>query len=94
MQTTFSLGTIDWVIILIYFVFVLGIGWALKRHMKDATAFLEAGAVQCGYCTPGAILSAKALLDLIDGREVSPKSVIAPELIVRNSVRRIDKFKE
>jgi carbon-monoxide dehydrogenase small subunit len=26
-------------------------------------AFVEAGAVQCGYCTPGAVLSAKALLD-------------------------------
>jgi len=26
-------------------------------------AFLEEGAVQCGYCTPGMILAAKALLD-------------------------------
>lgn len=27
------------------------------------SAFLEEGAVQCGFCTPGMILSAKALLD-------------------------------
>ncbi len=26
-------------------------------------AFIERGAIQCGFCTPGAILSAKALLD-------------------------------
>ncbi len=26
-------------------------------------AFLEAGAVQCGFCTPGMVLSAKSLLD-------------------------------
>lgn len=26
-------------------------------------AFIDAGAVQCGYCTPGMVLTAKALLD-------------------------------
>ena len=26
-------------------------------------AFMDAGAVQCGYCTPGMVLAAKALLD-------------------------------
>lgn len=28
-------------------------------------AFVEKGAVQCGYCTPGMVLSAKALLDRV-----------------------------
>ncbi len=28
-------------------------------------AFLKAGAVQCGYCIPGAVLSTKALLDRV-----------------------------
>ena len=28
-------------------------------------AFVEVGAIQCGYCTPGMVLAAKALLDRI-----------------------------
>jgi aerobic carbon-monoxide dehydrogenase small subunit len=28
-------------------------------------AFVETGAVQCGFCTPGAIMAAKALLDRV-----------------------------
>jgi aerobic carbon-monoxide dehydrogenase small subunit len=28
-------------------------------------AFVESGAIQCGYCTPGMVLSTKALLDRI-----------------------------
>jgi SSS family solute:Na+ symporter len=43
MDTGFALSWIDYLVMIIYFVFVLGIGWALKRYMKDANAFLEAG---------------------------------------------------
>ena len=39
----FQLEWIDYVIMAVYFIFVLGIGWVLKRYMKDASAFLEAG---------------------------------------------------
>ena len=58
MQTTFSLGTIDWTIILIYFIFVLGIGWALKKYMKDSSAFLEAGRSLPAWVTGLAFISA------------------------------------
>lgn len=43
MENIFDLGWIDYSIMLIYFAFVLGIGWALKRFMKSSTDFLEAG---------------------------------------------------
>ncbi|GAV26507.1 (2Fe-2S)-binding protein [Carboxydothermus islandicus] len=38
-----------------------GIGTPDKLHPIQE-AFLEAGAVQCGYCTPGMVLAAYALL--------------------------------
>jgi carbon-monoxide dehydrogenase small subunit len=34
-------------------------------------AFVENGAIQCGFCTPGMILSAKALLDQNPGPDAS-----------------------
>ena len=43
MKDRFDLAWIDYAVIFSYFAFVLGIGWALRRHMKDAEAFLEAG---------------------------------------------------
>jgi solute:Na+ symporter, SSS family len=38
-----ELGWIDYLIMIIYFLFVLGIGWFLRKFMKNANAFLEAG---------------------------------------------------
>jgi solute:Na+ symporter, SSS family len=38
-----DLGWIDYLIMIIYFLFVLGIGWFLRKFMKNANAFLEAG---------------------------------------------------
>jgi len=39
-----------------------GLGEGEELHPLQR-AFIEHGAVQCGFCTPGMILSAKALLD-------------------------------
>ena len=39
-----------------------GIGTLEKPHPLQQ-AFVDAGAIQCGFCTPGMIMAAKALLD-------------------------------
>jgi len=41
---------------------VAGLGTAGQPHPLHA-AFADAGAIQCGYCSPGFIIAAKALLD-------------------------------
>jgi carbon-monoxide dehydrogenase small subunit len=41
-----------------------GLGTPEKMHPIQE-AFVEAGGVQCGFCTPGFVLSSKALLDKI-----------------------------
>src|SRR3974390_76450 len=38
-----QLGGIDYAILLIYFGFVIGIGWVLKRYMKGSTDFFLSG---------------------------------------------------
>lgn len=38
-----EMSWIDYLIMIIYFLFVLGIGWFLRKFMKNANAFLEAG---------------------------------------------------
>ncbi|HYW94416.1 MAG TPA: hypothetical protein VE870_02385, partial [Bacteroidales bacterium] len=57
-MNTFNLTWIDYSIMLTYIVFVLGIGWALKRYMKSSTAFLEAGRSIPPWITGLAFISA------------------------------------
>ncbi len=38
-----------------------GLSWKSEAHPLQE-AFVEAGAIQCGYCTPGMLMSAYALL--------------------------------
>jgi len=58
MESSFNLSWVDYSIMIIYFIFVLGIGWALKKHMKDASAFLEAGRSLPAWVTGLAFISA------------------------------------
>lgn len=53
-----NLTAIDWAIMLIYFVFVLGIGFALKRYMKTSTDFFLSGRSIPAWITGLAFLSA------------------------------------
>jgi SSS family solute:Na+ symporter len=58
MEQYFNLTWIDYSIMIIYFIFVLGIGWALKKYMKNASAFLEAGRSLPAWVTGLAFISA------------------------------------
>src|SRR6476620_2386924 len=49
---------VDWAVMLIYFVFVLGIGVALKRYMKTSTDFFLSGRAIPAWITGLAFLSA------------------------------------
>ncbi len=42
-MTTIRLATIDYLILGIYFAFVLGIGWVLRRYMRSSTDFFLSG---------------------------------------------------
>lgn len=52
-----TLHLIDYIIMIIYFVFVLGIGWFLRKYMKDARQFLEAGRSLPAWVTGLAFIS-------------------------------------
>ncbi len=53
-----NLTAIDWIIMVIYFAFVLGIGFALKRYMKTSTDFFLSGRSIPAWITGLAFLSA------------------------------------
>ena len=53
-----QLHLIDYIIMIIYFVFVLGIGLFLRKYMKDAKQFLEAGRSLPAWVTGLAFISA------------------------------------
>jgi SSS family solute:Na+ symporter len=63
-----SLSIIDWLIMLVYFVFVLGIGFALKRYMRTSNDFFLAGrsipAWVCGLAFISANLGAQEVIGM------------------------------
>src|SRR5438876_2958851 len=52
------LGVIDYVILAIYFAFVLGIGWALRRYVKTSSDFFLSGRAIPAWITGLAFISA------------------------------------
>ena len=63
-----TLTYIDWLIMLVYFVFVLGIGFALKRYMRTSNDFFLAGrsipAWVCGLAFISANLGAQEVIGM------------------------------
>jgi solute:Na+ symporter, SSS family len=53
-----KLNVIDWIIMLVYFAFVLGVGWTLKRHMKTSKDFFLSGRSLPAWITGLAFISA------------------------------------
>ncbi|HEV2215288.1 MAG TPA: sodium:solute symporter family protein [Terracidiphilus sp.] len=63
-----KLKSVDWLIMLLYFMFVLGIGFALKRYMKTSKDFFQAGralpAWICGLAFISANLGAQEVIGM------------------------------
>jgi SSS family solute:Na+ symporter len=63
-----KLTSVDWLIMLLYFVFVIGIGFALKRYMKTSKDFFQAGralpAWICGLAFISANLGAQEVIGM------------------------------
>ena len=63
-----NLTILDWIIMLVYFAFVLGIGFGLKRRVKTSTDFFLAGraipAWICGLAFLSANLGAQEVIGM------------------------------
>jgi SSS family solute:Na+ symporter len=63
-----KLTSVDWLIMVLYFLFVLGIGFALKRYMKTSKDFFQAGralpAWICGLAFISANLGAQEVIGM------------------------------
>jgi len=68
LMTAVRLTSVDWLIMILYFVFVLGIGFALKRYMKTSKDFFQAGralpAWICGLAFISANLGAQEVIGM------------------------------
>jgi solute:Na+ symporter, SSS family len=68
MEVTLALRPIDWLIMIVYFAFVLGIGFVLKRHTKTSSDFFESGrsipAWVCGLAFISANLGAQEVIGM------------------------------
>lgn len=53
-----QLTSVDWAVVAVYFAFVLGIGFVLRRYMKSSEDFLESGRSLPSWITGLAFLSA------------------------------------
>jgi len=57
-EKSINLGPVDYAILIVYFLFVLGIGWALKRYQKTSTDFFLSGRAIPAWITGLAFISA------------------------------------
>ena len=69
------LRTIDWTIMIVYFVFVLGIGAVLKRYVKTSTDFFLAGRSIPAWVAGLAFLSANLGAQEVIGMGASGREV-------------------
>ena len=67
-QLRIALAPVDFLILAVYFLFVLGIGWALRRYMKTSTDFFLSGraipAWVCGLAFISANLGAQEVIGM------------------------------